>query len=538
MRMGTHLDPELAEALAHHQAGRLTEAEQAYRAILARVPDEPRAQHYLGVIALQTGHLSEAEALLRQALEQLPDSAEIHSNLGLVLAATARIDEAFERFRRAIGLRPDYPEAHHNLGLAFEHKGTLEAALTSYARAVELKPDYGDALCHLAMALHVANRPDEAATFYRRALAAEPGLGRLWVYLAAALAASDDMSGAQEALDAARARKVDDKLVTLCQSLLSHNPGNIESELEILRQHDFVNTYVNGQPTDPIEVALREAFSAGTIFILTGRQAREARKSLPAKPAQPVTNAAEPSLTAYALHAAPASLIVAPSSREWMDRTPNRFAYRCLPMVIANQAGWFVLNPRGLAATWDGSDGFGGLHVEYLDETGPATGYSYFGSGILTWNVPYLFRTPPGYNLHVRGPANYPKDGVYPLEGVVETDWNDATFTMNWKLTRPHHRVVFEAGEPIAMVVPVKRGELETFRPEIRNITDEPQVELAYRKWSALRNEALRTKHDPNAPFHHAGWQRHYMLGFTVTMEPAPEHQTGLALREFADKRG
>ena len=48
---------------------------------------------------------------------------------------------------------------------------------------------------------------------------------------------------------------------------------------------------------------------------------------------------------------------------------------------------------------------------------------SHFGDGILTWHLPILFRTPPGYNLLVRGPANYPKDAVSPLEGIVETDW-------------------------------------------------------------------------------------------------------------------
>ena len=36
---------------------------------------------------------------------------------------------------------------------------------------------------------------------------------------------------------------------------------------------------------------------------------------------------------------------------------------------------------------------------------------SLFGHGILTWTLPYLFRTPPGYNLLARGPANWPKDG-------------------------------------------------------------------------------------------------------------------------------
>ena len=37
---------------------------------------------------------------------------------------------------------------------------------------------------------------------------------------------------------------------------------------------------------------------------------------------------------------------------------------------------------------------------------------SHFGSGILTWHLPLLFRTPPGYDLLVRGPANHPKDAM------------------------------------------------------------------------------------------------------------------------------
>ena len=49
---------------------------------------------------------------------------------------------------------------------------------------------------------------------------------------------------------------------------------------------------------------------------------------------------------------------------------------------------------------------------------------------------------------------------------MIETDWSVATFTMNWKLTRPHWPVTFEIGEPICMVVPQRRGELESFHPQ------------------------------------------------------------------------
>jgi len=37
-----------------------------------------------------------------------------------------------------------------------------------------------------------------------------------------------------------------------------------------------------------------------------------------------------------------------------MEQTSGHGAYRCLPLLIANQAGWFVLCPTGLRAQWDG----------------------------------------------------------------------------------------------------------------------------------------------------------------------------------------
>ena len=40
--------------------------------------------------------------------------------------------------------------------------------------------------------------------------------------------------------------------------------------------------------------------------------------------------------------------------RDWMDATPSRFAYRCLPLTIANQTGFWIKNPVGFTATWRG----------------------------------------------------------------------------------------------------------------------------------------------------------------------------------------
>ena len=164
-----------------------------------------------------------------------------------------------------------------------------------------------------------------------------------------------------------------------------------------------------------------------------------------------------------------------------------------------------------------------------------------FGYGILTWTIPYLFRTDPGWNLLARGPANHPKDGIQALEGLIETDWATATFTMNWKLTRPGHPVRFEAGEPFCAIVPQRRNELESFHPEKRPLADNEELERGFHQWERRRDEQIMLKFvsrygkvdgfDPNE------WQKDYFRGRTADGHPAPEHQTKRRLRPFTEQK-
>src|SRR5689334_8953002 len=42
----------------------------------------------------------------------------------------------------------------------------------------------------------------------------------------------------------------------------------------------------------------------------------------------------------------------AEATRPWMDATPEAFAYRCLPLNIANAHGWEILSPCSFEAIW------------------------------------------------------------------------------------------------------------------------------------------------------------------------------------------
>jgi tetratricopeptide (TPR) repeat protein len=161
-------------AIQHHQAGRLSEAEQLYCQILAREPGHVIAMHHLGVLAYQTGRNDLAVDLLRRVLTLNPNLPEAHSNLGNVLRVKGQLDEAITACRRAIVLRPNYAEAYNNLGLAMKEKGQLNEAIAAYRQAIALKPNFAEAYNNLAIALSDQGQLDQAIAECRQAIKLKP----------------------------------------------------------------------------------------------------------------------------------------------------------------------------------------------------------------------------------------------------------------------------------------------------------------------------------------------------------------------------
>jgi tetratricopeptide (TPR) repeat protein len=176
-----------AEAAAHHQAGRLPEAERLYRVALGLSPRHGDALRLLGTICLQNGRSEQALPLLQAALQEQPQNPEILNCLGIALWEAGRGEEAVTRFRQALAINPAYIEVLNNLGNALHEQGKSEAALDCFKKALSQKPDYVDALNSLGAALCGMGREADARAKFERALQIEPNNAEIITSLAGLL---------------------------------------------------------------------------------------------------------------------------------------------------------------------------------------------------------------------------------------------------------------------------------------------------------------------------------------------------------------
>lgn len=240
-------------------------------------------------------------------------------------------------------------------------------------------------------------------------------------------------------------------------------------------------------------------------------------------------------LTAYDISGHATQIRPAPVERDWMSASRDRFAYRCLPLNIANSHGWEILSPGGFKATWNGKEDIDAIKI-YPDNGHYTTALSHFGHGVLTFSITCLFRTAPGYDLWVQGPVNSAKDAIAPLSGVIETDWAPYTFTMNWKFTRPGTVIRFEMGEPFCHFFPIRRGEVEQFEPKIMPLSENPEVLAQHEKWEASRHAFIADLKIKGSVAQEERWQKLYYQGRDVDGNEikSVDHRTRLRVKPFA----
>jgi hypothetical protein len=172
--------------------------------------------------------------------------------------------------------------------------------------------------------------------------------------------------------------------------------------------------------------------------------------------------------------------------REWMDETPDAYAYQCMPLNIANEYGWAVLSPVGFTATWEGSREVNGIEVVYDDDGAYNFADSQFGSGILTVSPDFIVKTPENVSLYIRGVPNKGIKGLQSLDAIVETDWLPFTFTYNYRFLQPG-TIRVEKDQPLFCFFPINRGEVEGYTLVSRSVEDNEEFLEKYHEYRDSR---------------------------------------------------
>jgi protein O-GlcNAc transferase len=231
----------LAAAMAHHRAGRLTDAERLYRGVCEAEPDNARAFHLLGVVAHQLRR-SDAASLVGRAVVLDPGFAEAHNDRGVILAVNGSISDALASFERAVALAPEYAEARNNLARGLRSLGRFDEAATQFELVLKSTP--GSALAHfnLASVLEPAGQQSTAEKHYRSAIAMRPDFVDAHLHLASLL---EKMERLPEALAQA------ERAVTLQPDSAGarNNLGNILRSMG--RRHDAIAQYESALRIDP-----------------------------------------------------------------------------------------------------------------------------------------------------------------------------------------------------------------------------------------------------------------------------------------------
>jgi len=164
----------LDAGLAHHKAGRLSEADSFYKQVRGLEPENTEVNHLSGLLAFQNGNAADAARCFEIAVANDPENVKYLGNLGAAWLVSGRPDDALGVLERAIEIDPDGVDVLNNLAAACRETGRFSDAVAVANRAVMLRPDDAELQTNFAIALLGAEESDAALSAAQRAVELAP----------------------------------------------------------------------------------------------------------------------------------------------------------------------------------------------------------------------------------------------------------------------------------------------------------------------------------------------------------------------------
>lgn len=152
--------------------------------------------------------------------------------------------------------------------------------------------------------------------------------------------------------------------------------------------------------------------------------------------------------------------------REWMDKTPNKHAYQCMPVSLANTIGWQISFPEEISFIWDGISDNTDEHVKII--SGQKFCSSARGNGTISFNSYITLKTDEDVTTLIMPVPNLFNENAQCFTALISTSFYESMIPIAWKILKPNVKIVIPPKYPVATILPISLKSLENFEMIIK----------------------------------------------------------------------
>ena len=184
-----------------------------------------------------------------------------------------------------------------------------------------------------------------------------------------------------------------------------------------------------------------------------------------------------------AYRTSPEAFLIEPLSvvRKWMDDTPDKHAYHCFPVTLANTVGWSISAKSDIKFIWDGTNDTTSDHVKILE--GEHLAYTGRGQSSVSFNTNLIITTKKDLSFLTVNPPNYFYEDFEVMSSVISTSFYPHPIPIAIKVKTPNKEITIKAGEPIAALIPISLGALKDTVINVDDYVQDREKEAASRSY-------------------------------------------------------
>lgn len=169
------LREKLFQGLKYQQSGDISKAQDCYKKVLQKLPNNADALHLLGVSYRQLGQPELAIDLIQKAIKSDPRQSVFYANLARAMMDLGTDPESLLLVcSKALELNPKEREARNIVAVALTRQKKYEDAEYILQELIVEDPNYKDAYQNYGMLLIDADKAEHAITFFTKAIMLDP----------------------------------------------------------------------------------------------------------------------------------------------------------------------------------------------------------------------------------------------------------------------------------------------------------------------------------------------------------------------------